>query len=166
MIFNSMDQRVETLIRDLGLMPHPEGGHYRELHRSTLRVDPQDGRGERNALTTIYFLLPAGEMSRWHRVTSDEVWHHLEGAPLELMVSDANFHAVERRTLGPLQSDLEPEVVVPPMHWQAARSTGGYTLVACVVGPGFDFEDFVMLRDLPVEREEMRSRQPDFAELI
>ena len=123
-----MDPRAEALIRELDLRPHPEGGHYRELHRSTLPVDPMDGRGVRAALTTIYFLLPATEISRWHRVSSDEVWHHLEGAPLDLLVSDPEFDHVERYGLGPLRDGLRPEVVVPPMHWQAARSTGAFTL--------------------------------------
>ncbi|MBL8011261.1 MAG: cupin domain-containing protein [Flavobacteriales bacterium] len=160
-----MDPRAEALIRELDLRPHPEGGHYRELHRSTLPVDPMDGRGTRAALTTIYFLLPAAEVSRWHRVSSDEVWHHLEGAPLDLLVSHPDLHRVVVHRLGPLRDGLQPEAVVPPMHWQAARSTGAFTLVACVVGPGFDFADFTMLRDRPAERDRLLQLQPGFAEL-
>ena len=154
-----MDQRAEDLVRTLQLAPHPEGGFYRELHRSPMRVHTHDGR-ERAALTTIYFLLPAGEVSRWHRVSSDEVWHHLEGAPLQLFMTEPDMHHVHLHTLGPLQQGVAPEVVVPPHHWQAARSTGAYTLVACVVGPGFDFADFSMLRDLLAESALLRSKQP------
>ncbi|MBK9273739.1 MAG: cupin domain-containing protein [Flavobacteriales bacterium] len=161
-----MHPRAEALIRELGLLPHPEGGHYRELHRSPLQVHPPDGRGDRAALTTIYFLLPAAEISRWHRVSSDEVWHHLEGAPLELLVSDPDLHHVQCHLLGPLRDGLRPEVVVPPGQWQAARSTGDFTLVGCVVAPGFDFADFAMLRDLPDDAERLRQRQPDAVDLL
>ncbi len=161
-----MDPRAEALIRELGLLPHPEGGHYRELYRSPLQVDPPDGRGDRAALTTIYFLLPAAEISRWHRVTSDEVWHHLEGAPLELFVSDPDLLHVQRHLLGPLRDGLVPEVVVPPGHWQAARSSGAYSLVGCVVAPGFDFADFAMLRDIPTAGGLLRQRQPGFVDLL
>ena len=69
------------------MIPHPEGGFYRELYRSSSRVQPADDRPARAALTTIYFLLVGGEVSRWHRVASDEVWHYYEGDPLELLKS-------------------------------------------------------------------------------
>ena len=72
-------QRAQELIRALRLQPHPEGGHYREIHRSMLSVRPEDGRRTRSALTLIYFLLDASGHSRWHRVTSDETWQHVEG---------------------------------------------------------------------------------------
>ena len=71
-----MGDRGAELIRVLGLEPHPEGGHFRELFRSAGGVQPEDGRGARAALTTIYFLLRSGERSRLHRVEADEVWHH------------------------------------------------------------------------------------------
>ncbi|MEZ4755724.1 MAG: cupin domain-containing protein [Flavobacteriales bacterium] len=155
-----MERSAAELIDLLGLKPHPEGGFYRELYRSPRTVTTVDGRTERPALTTIYFLLPAGEVSRWHRVASDEVWHHLEGAPLELFLCDPGFRQVTRQVIGPFRSGLLPELVVMPMHWQAARSTGAYSVVACVVGPGFDFADFAMLRDLPEECALMERSQP------
>ncbi|MBL7982269.1 MAG: cupin domain-containing protein [Flavobacteriales bacterium] len=157
-----MERSAADLIAQLDLKPHPEGGYYRELYRSSLSVQPGDGRSDRSALTTIYFLLPAGEVSRWHRVSSDEVWHHLEGAPLELFLCDPGFEQVDRNLIGPLRDGLQPELVVPPLHWQAARSTGSYSLVACVVGPGFEFTDFAMLRDMPGERALMEQRQAAF----
>jgi predicted cupin superfamily sugar epimerase len=144
-----MDMRVSELINSLGLAPHPEGGHYREIYRSPSRVRPLDGRPERAALTTIYFLLAQGEVSRWHRVGSDEVWHWYEGAPLELFTADDHFTTVSMRRLGPADDETQPVAVVPAMVWQAARSIGTYTLVGCTVGPGFDFEDFEMLETLP-----------------
>jgi uncharacterized protein len=161
-----MNSRALHLIASLGLAPHPEGGHYREVHRSAAGVQPLDGRGERAAMTTIYFLLATGEVSRWHHVASDEVWHHYEGDPLELFSADPDFGAQERTILGPLGDGSRPAHVVPAGWWQAARSTGAYTLVGCTVGPGFDFADFRMLRDLPEEAENLRCRHPDTVSLI
>ena len=158
--------RAHELIRTLRLQPHPEGGHYREIHRSILGVRPEDGRRTRSALTLIYFLLEAHGHSRWHRVTSDEVWHHVEGAPLELFRVDAAFSECERMPLGPLADGAEPVRVIPAGHWQAARTTGAYTLVSCAVGPGFDFTDFAMLADHPADAEQLRRRFPGVAELV
>ena len=161
-----MDPRAADRIRELGLTPHPEGGYYREVFRSAARVQPLDGRTDRLALTTIYFLLAAGQVSRWHRVASDEVWHHYEGGPLELVVADAGFHDVSRRLLGPVGDNREPVRVVMAGEWQAARPTGAYTLVGCTVGPGFEFSDFQMLDALPAEAAALRQRQPDLAMFI
>jgi uncharacterized protein len=136
--------RVAELFRMLELIPHPEGGAYREIHRSVQTVDPRDGRPERSALTVIYFLLRAGEASAWHRVASDECWTWLEGAPLELLRSDAPGTAARATLLGPVGAGSRPVAVVPAGGWQAARSTGTYSLVCCAVGPGFDFADFEM----------------------
>jgi hypothetical protein len=163
---DGMDPIVEALIERLQLKPHPEGGYYRELHRSAQYVKPTDGRPVRSALTTIYFLLPAGVVSRWHRVSSDEVWHHMDGAPLELLVIDPGFKQVERTTIGPLRDGSSPEAVVPPHYWQAARSTGAYSVACCVVGPGFDFADFDLLRDRPEDEQQLRAKQPELAAYI
>ena len=161
-----MDSRAADLIRGLGLTPHPEGGYYREIFRSAARVHPLDGRPDRLALTTIYFLLVAGQVSRWHRVASDEVWHHYEGSPLELLVADAGFHDVSRRLLGPVGDHREPVRVVMAGEWQAARSMGPYTLVGCTVGPGFEFADFEMLDSLPEEAAALRRRHPEVVAFI
>ncbi|MCX6366560.1 MAG: cupin domain-containing protein [Armatimonadetes bacterium] len=135
-----MHPRAQELIETLQLTPHPEGGFFREVFRSAKTVTPSDGRPIRSALTTIYFLLPAGAYSRWHQVLSDEVWHFYEGAPLELLCDD------ERWILGPVGERQSPTHTVPAGAWQAARSLGEYTLVGCTVGPGFEFADF-SLRD-------------------
>jgi predicted cupin superfamily sugar epimerase len=157
-----MHARAAELILGLDLSPHPEGGYFREAHRSAASVDPRDGRTERSALTTIYFLLVAGEMSRWHRVASDEAWHFLEGDPLALHVADAGFDRVITRILGPHGDGAEPVHVVAAGSWQAARSAGGYTLVGCTVGPGFDFADFELLTEVASEAEALRMKQPRF----
>ena len=79
-----MHPRASHLVQTLRLEPHPEGGFFRQLFRSSASVTPADDRGVRAALTTIYFLLPGDDVSRWHRVASDEVWHFYEGSPLEI----------------------------------------------------------------------------------
>ena len=158
--------RAAELIEGLGLAPHPEGGYFREVYRSAARVHPLDGRPDRLALTTIYFLLVAGQVSRWHRVASDEVWHYYEGDPLELVVGDAGFDNVSRRLLGPVGDNREPVRVVMAGDWQAARPMGPYTLVGCTVGPGFEFADFEMLDSLPEGAAALRRRHPELAVFI
>ena len=161
-----MDPRAAELIETLGMAPHPEGGYFREVYRSANGVAPLDGRERRPALTTIYFLLVSGAVSRWHRVASDEVWHYYEGDPLELWRADAGFHNVTRSLLGPVDRGTRPVDVVEADEWQAARSTGSYTLVGCTVGPGFDFADFQMLEARSDQAEALRRRHPELASFI
>ena len=131
-----MTLTAEEIIAQLGLQPHPEGGHFRE----TWRADAMDG--ERAAGTAIYFLLKAGEVSHWHRVDAAEIWHHYAGAPLELSIADEGGKP-EICTLGPdLAGGQHPQLIVPPNAWQSARSLGDWTLVGCTVSPGFEFEKF------------------------
>jgi predicted cupin superfamily sugar epimerase len=159
-----MHFRAAELISTLGLRPHPEGGHYVELFRSAHRVQVFDRNVERLALTTIYFLLGGGECSRWHRVMSDEVWHYHEGDAIELLLFDD--HGLRRLHLGPVAGVTRPTIVVPAGAWQAATTTGAYTLVGCTVGPGFDFADFSLLADAPDAASRFRASYPDVADLI
>jgi len=158
--------RVAELIRELQLTAHPEGGYYAVVFRSPSMVAPADGRGIRPGLTTIYFLLPEGAFSRWHRVVSDEVWHFYEGAPLELLRLSADLESLTRYTLGPLTGDQAPVHTVAAGDWQAARTTGTYTLVGCTVGPGFDFQDFTMLSDVSDAALKARTVWPEVAGLL
>jgi predicted cupin superfamily sugar epimerase len=163
----STDARAAALIAALDLQPHPEGGYYRELFRSALRVEPADGRGARAALTTIHFLLPAGAHSRWHRVTSDEAWHLYEGGPLELLQLDAAGGTLDRVVLGADHARGQVPVHVVPAHaWQAARASDGYALVGCTVGPGFDFADFALMADVPELAARLRATRPELSTLL
>ena len=135
--------RAAHLIRELGLLPHPEGGHYRETFRSTTVI--QAHGGQRAALTEIYFLLRRGECSRWHRVRSDESWHWYEGDTLELLTCTSEDAAIETQRLGAVAAGVRPQAVVPAGAWQAARPLGDYALVGCSVAPGFDFADFSLI---------------------
>ena len=161
-----MTDRAATLVARLGLIPHPEGGYYGEVYRSEAAVHPADGRGSRAALTTIYFLLPAGTVSRWHRVLSDEVWHFYEGAALDLWIASPGGNRVNQHRLGPLDGAQRPVWTVPTGWWQAARSAGAYTLVGCTVGPGFDFKDFALAADQPSAASALRAHAPALAELL
>ena len=126
---------ADRLIAALGLQAHPEGGWYRETFRAPA---PE---GQRPASTAILFLLKAGELSRWHRVDADELWHWHRGAPLELGVHDGAGRRIVR--LGPdIEAGETPQGVVPAGAWQMARSLGDYTLVGCTVAPAFDFAAF------------------------
>ena len=129
-----------TIIRELGLQPHPEGGHYRETFRDA--VTPGEGDAPRGASTAIYYLLQAGEISRWHRVDADEMWHWYAGSPLALSLSPYG-RSSETLHLGPdLAGGQRPQVLVPAGAWQSAQSLGPWTLVGCTVSPGFMFESF------------------------
>jgi predicted cupin superfamily sugar epimerase len=126
--------QADRLIALLDLKPHPEGGYFRETFRD-------DGEG-RAYSTAIYFLLKAGEVSRWHRVDAAEVWHFYRGAPLELRIGKGIY------VLGPNVDEAQaPQIVVPPHAWQSARSLGDFTLVGCTVAPGFEFAHFEMAPD-------------------
>lgn len=130
-----MSEEADALIGLLGLVPHPEGGHYRE----TFRDGPgPDGRARS---TAIYFLLKAGEESRWHRIDAVEIWHFHAGAPLLLAIADEA--GVREHVLGrDVAAGQAPQIVVPPKSWQRARTQGAFTLVGCTVAPGFLFEHF------------------------
>ncbi len=140
-----MHPRAEELIRSLGLVAHPEGGHYREMFRSSSRVEDISRGVERTAVTHIWFLLCRGEVSRWHRVIADELWHFYEGAVLELHILDPLLQSSQLSRLGPVSEGSVPFHAIPRCRWQAARTTGDYTLAGCTVSPGFSFDDFEML---------------------
>jgi hypothetical protein len=157
-----MTARADELIRELGLAPHPEGGFYRELFRSRRMVRTDDGRSERWAATTIFYLLRGGDVNRWHRVASDEIWHWYEGAPLELHLLDPQLTRQRTEMIGPVDASSVPVRVVPAACWQAVRCTGEYTLAGCTVAPGFEFSDFRLLRDVPELAERLRASFPEF----
>ena len=124
------------IIARLDLKPHPEGGHFRETFR-----DPANGRDDRAASTAIYFLLARGERSQWHRIDAVEIWHHYAGDSLMLQIAD-DAGARSVRLGRDLAAGETPQAIVPAHAWQAAESTGDWTLVGCTVAPGFDFAGF------------------------
>ncbi len=124
---------AEDIIRKLELLPHPEGGWYRQTWAGPVI----DGRASG---TAILFLLKAGERSHWHRVDADEIWLWHAGASLVLSLG---VDLAQDRELGPdVLGGQAVQLAVPAGWWQAARSTGEWTLVSCTVSPGFRFEGF------------------------
>lgn len=127
------------VIAQLGLKPHPEGGHYRE----TYRHKPKGGG--RGAVTAIYYLLARGEVSAWHRLTDAvEIWHYHAGSPLALSIAAPGALPQIVRLGGDVRGGEEPHAAVPIGHWQSARSLGDWTLVGCTVAPAFEFSSFEM----------------------
>lgn len=125
----------------LELQRHPEGGWYRETFRDTAEAAPG-----RPAATAIHYLLEAGQSSHWHRVTdAAEIWCFHAGAPLELSISAPDSGRIETIVLGAdLAAGERPQAVVAANAWQAARPLGDWSLVGCVVAPGFSFDRFEM----------------------
>lgn len=140
---------AEWWIDHLKLTPHPEGGYFREVYRSDLRLPqnrlPAGFGGDRAASTAIYYLLRQGDFSAFHRIRSDEVWHHYEGETLEIFSIDAQGKLKIDR-LGKGGEGSVPLVVIPAGTWFAARPADEavFVLAGCTVAPGFDFEDFEM----------------------
>ena len=140
-----MHDKLNALMTRWQLKPHPEGGWYREVQRSGIQVRRPDG-AQRSAITTVLFLLCSDDLSRWHRVQGgDEIWTFISGAPLSLFRHPQASETSEELEL----SGMNPVACVDAGVWMAARSRGDHSLVSCCVGPGFQFDDFEMLRDMP-----------------
>lgn len=143
----SLDRRP-PLVESLDLLPHPEGGWFRETWRSTHTFTPAGYSGTRAAGTAIYYVLGPGERSVWHRVRSDELWLWHTGLPLCLTLGGDGPQPIagERHVLGgDVLAGERPQVLVPAGSWQSAEplaGDAGEVLVSCVVSPGFDFADF------------------------
>jgi uncharacterized protein len=152
------------LIQELSLKPHPEGGWYREIYRSRMRV--QAPGGHRSALTTIYYLLARGQVSRWHVVQSDEIWHFYDGAPLELFAYDPDSEVCTRQVLAQPSGGREPVAIITAGVWQAARSLGECTLAGCSVAPGFEFADFRLVASVPHHEQHFAGPLQDLRELL
>ena len=127
---------AQEIIDRLDLTPHPEGGHYRQTWGAQ-----NDGRATG---TCIYFLLSKGEASHWHKVDATEIWLFHAGAPLVLSISPDDAGPAIDHLLTPDLETGAPQLIVPEGHWQAARSTGDWTLVSCTVSPGFEFDGFTL----------------------
>lgn len=149
------------LIAKFKLMPHPEGGYFREIFRSDNMITLPGSEEQRSAVTTILFLLEKGQISRFHRISPDEIWHFYSGAPLELYLYNEEKDTLASQIL----SSKELVRVVPGGIWQAARPLGEYTLTGCTVAPGFEFDDFHFMKDTDLILR-IKSSYPDTADLI
>jgi len=159
--------RKQELINTLELIPHPEGGYYKETYRSEGRISnsvlPKDYSGDRSYSTGIYFMLTADTFSAFHKINQDEMWHFYDGSPIELhMISETGAYSCVH-----IGRDIENgehlQYVVPGGVWFASRvkDNAEYSLLGCTVSPGFDFADFI----LP-NTTEMTKMFPQHAEII
>lgn len=135
----------DNLISLLSLMPHPEGGHFKETYRSEHRVNRGEDEVSRSASTAIYYLLRGNERSTWHRIRSDEMWHFYDGAPLRIYILEPGGGLSVLRLANPLRHEgTNFQALVPAGRWFAAEceEPEGYSLVGCTVAPGFEFDEF------------------------
>ena len=162
-----MKDRIRLLISQLKLTPHPEGGYFRETHRSTGKI-PQNSltnkfNGDRNYYTSIYFLLTSDDFSAFHKINQEETWYFHEGAPIKIHQIDkqGNYSFV---ILGnDILKQQQFQHTVPAGYWFAAtvEQKENYTLVGCAVAPGFDFDDFTL-----AERNELIALFPEHEKII
>ncbi len=151
------------MMQPINLEEHPEGGRFREVFRSPKIISNQDGT-ERSALTHIYFSLKPGEVSLFHRVTSDEVWNLYQGRGLYLYTWDGTNNPPQCITLS--ASDNRFCHVIPGGTWQAASPISDTVLVGCSVAPGFEFSDFTLIDPESQETQLLLSVAPEMSRYV
>jgi predicted cupin superfamily sugar epimerase len=143
MMQNIAKLSADEIVRLLELAPHPEGGFYRETYR-----DPAEGADGRALSTAIYFLLPKGSVSAWHRIDVAEAWHFYAGAPLRISIYAETGESTSQILGSDLAKGERPQCIVPPGAWQMAEALSedetapAWSLVGCTVAPGFTFATF------------------------
>jgi predicted cupin superfamily sugar epimerase len=145
------------------LEEHPEGGKYKEVFRSIHKIDCPN-LGKRSALTHIYFQLEKGELSAFHKVSSEEVWNLYQGDGIRLYQWDGESDYVEVIELSSVVNQFCH--VVPAHHWQAAEPLGEKVLVGCSVAPGFEFQDFTLIRDCVGHADLLKTKHPELQHLV
>jgi predicted cupin superfamily sugar epimerase len=158
-----MNEQVAQLVADLELLPHPEGGFYKETYRSKGSYSPIGFPGLRNYSTSIYFLLTSESFSSLHRIKQDEVWHFYQGSPLFVHVIDPDGNYAKHAVGLDLKAGQTPQLVVEAGCWFGAtvKDEDAYSLVGCTVAPGFDFDDFELAK-----RTELSQQYPEHQNII
>lgn len=160
-----MESKIVELVETLELQPHPEGGFYTEVYRSEglIETDEDDFPDGRHFSTSIYYLLTSDDQSDFHRIKSDEIWHHYEGSSLTIHLISGNgtyrkIHLGKNLTKG-----QKPQQIVPADYWFGVTvdEPNSFALCGCTVSPGFDFEDFEM-----ADRAALLKKYPDHEEII
>lgn len=159
--------RIRDIIERLELLPHPEGGYFKETYRSDISIDkqalPSPFKSNRNFCTAIYFLLTSDNFSAFHKIKQDEIWHFYGGSPISLhIITKEGYYA--KHLIGPnLENGEVPQFVVKGGDWFASEveTPDSFGLAGCTVSPGFDFEDFEMAK-----RQDLINRYPEMREVI
>ena len=146
---SSLNKTAFELTRHLNMTPHPEGGYFVETWRSA-EFCQLPTLGRRNLGTSIYFLMPHGQVSKFHRLTADEIWHFYQGDPITVLTLDPE-RGLQKHLVGAIgTAHAAPQLIIPKGTWFGAlhEDTGsqGYTLVGCTVSPGFEFQDFELAK--------------------
>ena len=162
-----MSSRVDFLINKLNLKAHPEGGFFKETYRCNESVKkenlPARFSGDRAHSTSIYFLLTSENYSAFHKIQSDEMWHHYEGSTLEIYSIDENGKLTIHALGKDLENNEQPQIVIKAGEWFGSKikEKDSYVLVGCTVSPGFDFEDFVI-----ADKNKLLEKFPQHKEVI
>lgn len=153
-----MEKEIQSLIEKLNLKAHPEGGYYCETYRSSEVIPGKD----RDLMTSIYFLLTSKNVSRFHRIKSDEIWFFHAGSPLIVHTLDENGHTENKVGLN-INIGEQPQFLVKKntIFGSTVMHENSYSLVSCVVAPGFDFTDFELFT-----KEVLLSQFPDHEAII
>jgi predicted cupin superfamily sugar epimerase len=156
-----MQQRISSLVKNLELLPHPEGGYFKEVYRSEELLHSPEFSDSRNLLTSIYFLLTRDNFSAFHRIASDELWYYHEGANCIIHI----LHQQGGYTRIDLGNEIETgqifQALVKAGDWFASETSADYSLVGCAVSPGFDFKDFEM-----ADRNKLLLAFPEHSDLV
>jgi len=157
-------ETIDSWVTKLNLQPHPEGGFFKETYRASEMASslPKRFDGERNFSTAIYFLLRSEDISVFHRIKSDELWHFYQGSTLLIYVLDEKRLTVHRLGSNPDQSESF-QVLIPANCWFGAHveKSNSFALCGCTVAPGFDFQDFEM-----ADRNELLKKYPGYEKEI
>lgn len=156
-----MEQTASYWITHLQLLPHPEGGFYKEVFRSETEVMRPPSLLPKRACTSIYYLLEGEDFSGFHRIASDEIWYFHKGLPLHIHVINGNGEHMILELSDEATGSLS--VVVKAGLWFAAEipSKNGFALVSCAVAPGFEFDEFEM-----ADKEQLTTLYPQHSELF
>jgi len=158
---------AKSLIEKFNLLPHPEGGFFKENYRSVETIPqsslPKRFRGDRNYSTAIYFLLEQGNFSAFHKINSDECWHFYAGGPLLIYIIHLNGKLEIVKLGDDFHKGERYQAIVPAECWFASEPGSGtdFSFVGCTVAPGFDFGDFEL-----AQTEELSKHYPQHKALI
>lgn len=160
-----MNEKAKQYIQKLQLKKHPEGGYFKEIYRGgeMILIDPPDRRLKRNYSTSIYFLLEGKQVSKFHRLKSDEIWHFYDGSPIKIYIIDEKGKLSENILGKKMDDEAKYQTVIRKNNWFAAEliNKKSFSLVGCTVSPGFDFSDFEF-----GDREQLSNQFPKLKELI
>lgn len=163
-----MDTSIQEIIQFYQLLPHPEGGYFKETYRSLECVPanclPERFNGKRSYSTAIYFLLVENSFSAFHRIQSDECWHFYSGDAVDIHVLHTNGNYELIKLGSNIEMGEQFQALVPAGAWFASKTKGKYALVGCTVSPGFDFADFELAKaaELAVQFPEQMALIQDF----